>query len=453
MKRKELGVVLLSLLVVSMVFLYSTQTNDFGAYVPDVYVGVDMSYCTATGPDEAKTLIDQVSGYTNLFVVGTTGVTNNSTVLNDVLQYAYDRGLSFISFVPSTFGNASDSADLGFAPQAAQWLETAQTNWGDSLMGFLHPVNDEPGGHILDNWPGGTVILTRAPPLVVNTQNDTVSETSSYVTNYTTATSKYETLLNDALRSSVLDDINSTKKYPLFTSDNVLYWFDYKGGYDTVFAEFGWNNSRPLNVALCRGAAQMQNKDWGVIITYTYTKPPYLESGDALYADMVYAYDSGAKYIVLFDSNENYTEGILQPQHLAAMEKFWEYAKNHPRNSYFANERTAYVLPYGYAYGFRGPQDKVWGLWQSINNVDNFNQSLIVNSLLQKYGDRLDIIYDDNLQATGACGYSALLYWNDTTLLPSLLPTPWPSFTPLPTFNFSPLPSFPIPSFPWKQTG
>jgi hypothetical protein len=433
--------------------------NDFEAHAPDVLVGVDMSYCTAAGPEEAKTLINQVNSYTNLFVVGTTGITYNSTVLNDVLQYAYDRGLSFISFVPNTFGNASDIADPDFVTQAAQWLETAQTNWDDHLLGFLQPVKDEPGGCVLDRWQWGTVSLTTQEGGYSNVDGHiqwvSYLDKDNYVANYTDAVPKYETLLNRALQNSVLDAVNSTK-YPLFTSDNALYWFDYKAGYDTIFAEFGWNNSRPLNVALCRGAAQMQNKDWGVIITYTYTKPPYLESGDDLCADMVYAYNSGAKYIVLFDSNENYTQGILQHQHLQAMQKFWEYAKNHPRNSYLASGRTAYVLPYGYACGFRGPQDKVWGLWQSINHVDNFNQSVIVNSLLQEYGDRLDIIYDDTLQPIDAVGYSALLYWNDTTLLPSLMPTTWPSFTPLPISIFSPIPSFSIPPWfsfpPWKPT-
>jgi hypothetical protein len=416
-----------------------------------------MAYCTSTGPDEAKTLIDQVSGFTNLFVAGTTGITDNSTVLTEVLQYAYDHGLSFLSFVPNTFGNACDSSDPDFVPQAAQWLETAQANWGDHLLGFLQPVKDEPGGNVLDNWQWGTVSLTTQEGgyIFVDDHFQWVSylDKDNYVRNYTDAVSKYENLLNRTLQNSALDVVNSTK-YPLFTSDYALYWFDYKAGYDTVFMEFGGNYSKPLNVALCRGAAQMQNKDWGVIITYTYTEPPYLESGDALYADMVYAYNSGAKYIIIFDSNKNYTQGILQHEHLQAMQKFWEYAKNHPRNSYPVSGRTAYVLPYGYAYGFSGPRDKVWGLWQSINEVDNFNQSVIVNSLLQEYGDRLDIIYDDNLQSIDLCSYSALLYWNDTTLLPSPMPTPWPSFTPSPTFIFSPLPSSSsIPSLPWKQTG
>ena len=65
--------------------------------------------------------------------------------------------------------------------------------------------------------------------------------------------------------------------FPLITSDYVFYEFDYKAGYDAVFAEFGWNHSRPLNVALCRGAASMPNKDWGVMITWTYDSSPYIE--------------------------------------------------------------------------------------------------------------------------------------------------------------------------------
>ena len=49
----------------------------------------------------------------------------------------------------------------------------------------------------------------------------------------------------------------------LFTADYALYWFTYQGGYDVILAEFGWNHSRPLNIALARGAATMQDKEWG----------------------------------------------------------------------------------------------------------------------------------------------------------------------------------------------
>jgi hypothetical protein len=55
-----------------------------------------------------------------------------------------------------------------------------------------------------------------------------------------------------------------------FTSDYVLYWFDYLGGYDVVFAQLGWNDTLAKNIGLIRGAAQMQNKSWGAIITEIY---------------------------------------------------------------------------------------------------------------------------------------------------------------------------------------
>lgn len=45
--------------------------------------------------------------------------------------------------------------------------------------------------------------------------------------------------------------------FPLLTSDYALYRFDYKADYDMIFAEFGWNHSRPLNLTLSRGAASL----------------------------------------------------------------------------------------------------------------------------------------------------------------------------------------------------
>ena len=86
----------------------------------------------------------------------------------------------------------------------------------------------------------------------------------------------------------------------LFTSDYALYWFDYKSGYKTVFAEFVGNESRERHIALCRGAAETLGRDWGVIVTWKYNQPPYLESGDELYSDLALAYSSGAKYAVVF---------------------------------------------------------------------------------------------------------------------------------------------------------
>ena len=75
-----------------------------------------------------------------------------------------------------------------------------------------------------------------------------------------------------ARRSGKDQQANRARPY---TSDYALYWFDYKAGYDTVFTEFGWNNSRQMDIALCRGAATVKGKDWGAIITWTYDQPPY----------------------------------------------------------------------------------------------------------------------------------------------------------------------------------
>ena len=107
-------------------------------------------------------------------------------------------------------------------------------------------------------------------------------------------------------------------------------------------------------MALCRGAAEAQNKDWGTIITWISQQPPYLEDAEQLYSDMVLAYQNDAKYIVVFDSPGNVTEyGALTNQHLASMKKFWDYMKTipYPRQN---PAKTAYVLPMDYGYGFRG---------------------------------------------------------------------------------------------------
>jgi hypothetical protein len=233
--------------------------------------------------------------------------------------------------------------------------------------------------------------------------------------------------------SSQLNLIKSyltSTNYQLFTSDYALYWFDYKAGYDAVFAEFGWNYSRQLNAALCRGAATVQNKEWGAIILWTYTAPPYLESGPELYKDLVLAYDNGAKYVLVFDSNVDYTQGILKEEHLQALQQFWQYARENPRKSNQVGARVACVLPNGYGYGFRGPSDGIWGLWAS--DALSYNLSMSIGGLLEEHGTKLDIIYDDGLQPGNDYGYSKLVYWNDPSLLQFLSPTPSPSTLPTP---------------------
>ena len=342
-----------------------------------VYLGVDVAYDNI---DEIKTLVDATSSYTNLFIIGSSGITYNETKLNDICQYTYDRGLSFIVF--------TDDHDPPTLP-SRQWIESAKTRWGDSFLGLY--VYDEVGGKHLDLY---YLRLFEKADNYTDARNLFVSH--------------LENLIQVAISNST--DIEGVQT---FSSDYALYWFDYKAGYDVLFAEFALNYSRLLNVALCRGAAIAQNKEWGVMITHTYTEFPYLESGEALYDDMVFAYENGAKYIMIFDSNKNYTHSTLTMEHLQALKQFTEYAHKNPRNSEPTSERTAFVLPKDFAYGFRGPADKIWGLWEA--DAFSFDISVQLGDLLQQYGNNLDIIYDDEVDYN-SLDYDKFIFWNGTVL-------------------------------------
>jgi hypothetical protein len=342
-----------------------------------LFVGVDAAYDSL---EEIKTLVDAISPYTNIFVLGSTGITYNATKLDEACQYLYDKGLSFILFTEND------------TLPGTQWFEKAKSRWGDHFLGFY--VFDEVGGRQLDVY-----------------QYRPVWDAD----NYTDASNQFVTAVSMSL-NWITRGYPDSANFSTFTSDYALYWFDYKAGYDVVFAEFGWNYSRQLNVALCRGAATAQNRDWGVMITWTYTEPPsYLESGEELYNDMVLAYQNGAKYILLFDTNENYTHGTLQEDHLDALKRFWQYAENNPRTSDTAKDRVAFVLPKDFAYGFRGPNDKIWGL----EEANAFSNELCVslNSYLEQYGTKLDVIYDE-IENYSTYPYSKIAFWNGTVLTP-----------------------------------
>jgi hypothetical protein len=163
----------------------------------------------------------------------------------------------------------------------------------------------------------------------------------------------------------------------------------------------------------------MHDKDWGVIITWTYRDPPYIESGDELYYDMVLAYLSGAKYLVIFNypmssEDESSQYGILTEEHFDAMKRFWRYIHTNPRRPEIycpACAQVAYVLPKDYGWGFRGSEDKVWGLW-----VDELSIKIgtDVDYLLHTHHLSLDIIYDDPKYYGEFERYSKLIFWNGT---------------------------------------
>ena len=162
-----------------------------------------------------------------------------------------------------------------------------------------------------------------------------------------------------------------TSGIPAFTSDYALYWFDYLAGYNTVFVELGGTNetAKIQQIDLCRGAADVQGKQWGAIITWSQNEPPYLENGTAMLQDMLTAYHAGAKYIAVFNyptyPNTN-PYGILTEDQFKAMENFWNQIHSNQKSTFgTANAQVALVLPKDYGWGMRTPTDQIWGLWNA----------------------------------------------------------------------------------------
>jgi hypothetical protein len=307
-------------------------------------------------------------------------------------------------------------------------------------LGFLAPLEDEPAGKMLDLANDRPVQITNGSVIPSNFSrifhvDDIDDAANAFVKNYSNT-------VNNQRNSATLRGQN----YPLFTCDYALYWFDYLAGQDGVFAEFAYSYDRNLNMALNRGAAQIQNKQWGVIIVYNNTAqlPPYLESGSDLYKDMVAAYDGGAKYIVIFDSNPSYTADILGDDQAQALQQFWTYIHNNPRKSTPISGRTAFVLPANYGCGFRNPTDSIWGIWHPQDPQFPYGENInsAIGNLLQQYGNKLDIIYDDGTHYSARYyGYQNVIYWDDPSAQPTPTPSPTPTPTPTPTPSPTPTPT------------
>jgi hypothetical protein len=404
MKLKELAIFLIVILI-STFIINSTASNiaHSAETTTSLYFGVDVAF---ENIEETLRIVDEVSSYTNLFIIGCYGPLiqsntsypiYNETRLNYISEYVYEKGLNFIVY----------SDDPRFP--STEWLDNSRANFGDKFLGIYY--YDEPGGKQLDqaNYPA-----------------------FYYAENFSDAANRYVNTINWWLRSgpfSIGRNLGDQTEIKLFTSDYGLYWFDYEAGYDTVFAEYGWNSgwedySRQLNAALVRGAATALKKDWGIMITWAYQQPPYMEAGPGLYEDMVSAYQNGAKYIIVFDSNKDWTENVLQQDHFDAMKQFWQYVQTNPRTTIPLNTRTAYVLPENYGEGFRSPDDTIWGLWRDDFNVAEGSQNFTTNirmsiaSLLQMFGPKLDIVYPRADQTLESIGYEDVVYWNDTRLIP-----------------------------------
>jgi hypothetical protein len=406
---------LIFLLLVSGILLplslFYRPPNDITSQGDDkVFFGVTFG---GNSTDEAKRLIDKVKGYTNLFIVDNWDVTMHEEPLNEICDYAVDAGLSIIVYFNFIFINATRYTglfeDFALIPFHIQWLSTARERWGDKFLGVY--LYDEPGGKQIDAGYYTGNATTRTGARVRTFDN---------VANYSDAAYKY--VRSVGLSGSMQQLINNNYPYtvanttygkmPVFTADNTLYWFDYLSNYDVVFAEFGWNHNQAQHIALCRGAANVQNKQWGVIITWAQNEPPYLASGKDMLQGMLTAYRTGAKYVVVFNYPQINDYGALTEEHFAAMKTFWNFIHLNPRGTINTEDaQVALVLPKDYGWGMRTADDKIWGFWAADENASIIGESAV--KLLQKYGLKLDIIYDDpQFNYTGK--YKQVYFWNST---------------------------------------
>ena len=153
-----------------------------------------------------------------------------------------------------------------------------------------------------------------------------------------------------------------------FTSDYALYWFDYLAGYDTIFVELGWNHNVQKHIGLCRGAATVQQKDWGSIIVST-TKTQKLTTEhtrlDQKCSMTCLFHTRQDNYIIIFNyptDPPGNPYGILTDEHFEAMQKFWDYMQHHPED--YGKTTAQAALPENYAWGMRHRQTMgYWGYW------------------------------------------------------------------------------------------
>jgi hypothetical protein len=254
------------------------------------YVGVEYAYgnnqTAQVQVTQVQALVDKVKAYTNLFVMDSVGLTSNSTALSEACDYIFNAKLNFIVLFTGLDR---------YSYNITQWIVEGKSRYGGAFLGIDR--YDEPGGNQLDN---GTFQL--------------INDTTSY----------NQTATNYVANLTAFPDYYRQFATRVFTADYGLFWFDYDSHYDAIFAEFVGNQSRQRIIALDRGAAQAFNKDWGVIVTWKYQdQPPFLESGNELYADLSLAYSAGAKYAVVFSYPNITAYGTLTDEHFAALQKFW----------------------------------------------------------------------------------------------------------------------------------
>jgi len=477
MKKKLVVVVAVLLLLVGLVavtsFIVFNQKNESKSF----YVGV--TYC-GSSVQEAKELVDRVKNYTNLFVLQSGSLLDNTVAMEEIGAYVVAQNLSY-----AISGSTSDLLRLN-QQQLSIWLIEAKERWGEQFIGTYY--NDQPGGKMLDDaitlkkdaqkidkttlhqtiskfdsrsiatntengsaiygnngeislmyfrsdpeqrypvsinyYPNGSIILKE-----VTLRSDNLY-TAENITKYDRSIPSYEELMaqnpiqncDDAANAFVdmhkelfagIDKKQLNKNDLLvFTADYGLYWWDYKGGYDVVLAELAWNHSDAQHIGLVRGAANLQDKSWGTILTWKYTHSPYLVDGAEMFEQLNLSYEAGAEYVIIFNYSDDPTNpNILQEEHFEALERFWNEVVQNPEIIHGGIPAEAVlVLPNNYGWGMRNPNDNIWGLWDADDTCQQIWHQM--QTRLNQYGTKLDIVYDDPHYPI-ANRYPNIYYWNE----------------------------------------
>ena len=412
---------LIVILAVSVLAVYMSYSSGNQVKAnSNAYVGVAFGGNTTA---EAKALIDRVKGYTNLFILdsGRNPISRNQSSVEEICDYAVSGGLSVIvNMGIDVVDNKSDSTWFWQVPindTKQRWTE----RWGDKFLGLYY--NDELGGAQLDgdwgNW------FRR-----INGENlkDIGWKTTDYL--YQVYLKMLDAMVNGTKPQNydveanffvqgvlkmdpglvALNDAGITA----YTSDYGLYWWDYLGGYNTVFTELGWNCSVAEQIALVKGAARLQDKEWGAIITWKYDDAPYLDSGDQIYNQMLTSYQAGAKYIVVFNYPYNGTDyGAMTDEQFIAIERFWNDITKKQFTDLSA-PTAALVLPKNFGWGMRNPNDTIWGFWITDDRTQQV--AIATSTLLAQYGPSLDIVFDDPAYPVTNVSYQHVYYWNQTDI-------------------------------------
>ena len=423
MKRIHiLSLILIAILIVAFATFLASYVQSSDKSKAPVYVGIAYGGNTTT---EAKLVIDRVKTYTNLFILdsGINPISANKSAVKEICDYAVNAGLNIIVNL-GTWVNWTDWH------WRIQFLNQSKQTYGSKFLGAYY--DDEPAGIPLDwdwntYWTTNSSLFSGIDPLtlipihyrvqlaeITGQKPDSYSPEAEWV-HQLMITNKGHISLNQ----------NNIKT---FTSDYALYWYDYLGGYDTLFAQIGLNQTvvspdifqhgnDQTSLALLRGAATLQNRDWGAIITWKYDQPPpgsssNLDTGQNVYHEMVTAYNAGAKYITIFDytKTDGNPYGGMDEEHFRALHDFWTnvVTKTPPTTPY---AQAVLVLPKDYGFGMRKPDDRIWGFWGPDDKTPLIWEN--TQRLLSQYGLGMDIVYEDSAFPLDG-NYSKVYYWNQT---------------------------------------